>query len=214
MLGTSVTYDALNIETHQLEPTTVAVKSLLTGDGIRFILTSMIRNFMGFGPVGIILVAMVGVGIAEEGGLMRALIHKTVAVAPSRAITFIIVFVGLMSSIATDAGYSSDPAGRRRLLYARAPPARGPPRWPTRGWPPASPRTSWIAPLDGILTEITNDAIHLLDPTLTLDITANFYFSVVSTFVMALVVTVIKVLEPRLGLYHGADAWSARKSPC
>ena len=105
MLGTSVTYDALNIETHQLEPTTVAVRSLLTGDGIRFILTSMIRNFMGFGPVGIILVAMVGVGIAEEAGLMRALIHKTVAVAPSRAITFIIVFVGAMSSIATDAGY-------------------------------------------------------------------------------------------------------------
>jgi len=52
MFGVSVTYDALNLQTHTLEPTTVAVRSLLTGDGIRFILTSMIRNVMTFGPVG------------------------------------------------------------------------------------------------------------------------------------------------------------------
>ena len=207
MLGTSVTYDALNIETHQLEPTTVAVRSLLTGDGIRFILTSMIRNFMGFGPVGIILVAMVGVGIAEEAGLMRALIHKTVAVAPSRAITFIIVFVGAMSSIATDAGYLVLIPLGAAAFYTLG-------RHPLAGLAAAYAGVAavftaniLIAPLDGILTEITNDAIHLLDPTRSLDITANFYFSVVSTFVMALVVTVIseKFVEPRLGPYHGAE---------
>ena len=205
MLGVSVTYDALNLQTHQLEPTTVAVRSLLTGDGIRFILTSMIRNFMGFGPVGIILVAMIGVGLAEEAGLMKALIHKTVMVAPSRAMTFILVFAGAMSSIATDAGYlvliplgaaAFHALGRHPLAGLAAAYA---------GVAAVFTANILIAPLDGILTEITNDAIHLLDPTKSLDITANFYFSVVSTFVLAFAVTLVseKVVEPRLGPYRG-----------
>ena len=59
-----------------------AVNSLLTADGIRFLFTSMIRNFMGFGPVGVILVAMIGVGLAEQAGLVTALIKKIVSVAP------------------------------------------------------------------------------------------------------------------------------------
>ncbi len=205
LLGTSVTYDALNLETHQLEPTTVAVRSLLTGDGIRFILTSMIRNFMGFGPVGIILVAMIGVGLAEEAGLMKALIHKTVMVAPSRAMTFILVFAGALSSIATDAGYlvliplgaaAFHALGRHPLAGLAAAYA---------GVAAVFTANVLIAPLDGILTEITNDAIHLLDPAKSIDITANFYFSVVSTFVLAFVVTLVseKVVERRLGPYRG-----------
>ena len=205
MLGTSVTYDALNITTHQLEPTTVAVRSLLTGEGIRFILTSMIRNFMNFGPVGIILVAMVGVGLAEEAGLMKALIHKVVMVAPSRAITFILVFVGIVSSVATDAGYLVLVPLGAAAFYTLG-------RHPLAGLAAAYAGVAavfavnvLIAPLDGILTEITNDAIHLLNPTKSIEITANFYFSVASTIALAFVVTFVseKIVEPRLGTYHG-----------
>ena len=206
MFGVSVTYDALNLQTHTLEPTTVAVRSLLTGDGIRFILTSMIRNFMGFGPVGIILVAMIGVGLAEEAGLMKALIHKTVMVAPSRAID---VHPRLRGGAVEHRHRrrlpGADPPGRRRLPRPRpAPAARAWPR-PTPGVAAVFTANVLIAPLDGILTEITNDAIHLLDPTKSLDITANFYFSVVSTFVLAIAVTFIseQIVEPRLGPYHG-----------
>ena len=68
LLGTSVTYQTFDLETDQLVSNTVAVNSLLTADGIRFLFTSMIRNFMGFGPVGVILVAMIGVGLAEQAG--------------------------------------------------------------------------------------------------------------------------------------------------
>ena len=82
LLGTSVTYQTFDLETDQLVSNTVAVNSLLTADGIRFLFTSMIRNFMGFGPVGVILVAMIGVGLAEQAGLVTALIKKIVSVAP------------------------------------------------------------------------------------------------------------------------------------
>ncbi|MBV9373894.1 MAG: AbgT family transporter, partial [Alphaproteobacteria bacterium] len=71
-------------QTHQVEHATATVNSLLSADGIRFMLTSMVRNFMNFGPVGIILVVMIGVGLAEQAGLMTAFIKKIVQVTPRK----------------------------------------------------------------------------------------------------------------------------------
>jgi aminobenzoyl-glutamate transport protein len=66
LLGISVNYEVINPRTHQVEHATATVKSLLSGDGIRFMLTSMVRNFMNFGPVGIILVVMIGTGSSNR----------------------------------------------------------------------------------------------------------------------------------------------------
>ena len=82
-----------------------SIRSLLGADGIRFIFSSFVNNFAGFSVVAVVFVAMIGVGVAEEAGLMGALIRKLVAVSPPQTLAFIIVFVGGLSSIATDAGY-------------------------------------------------------------------------------------------------------------
>ena len=60
---------------------------------------------MGFGAVGVIIVAMIGVGVAEESGLIATLVRKIVEIAPRSIFTFIIVMLGVVSSIAADAGY-------------------------------------------------------------------------------------------------------------
>jgi aminobenzoyl-glutamate transport protein len=65
-LGTTVTYEVVDPQTHKVETATATVNSLLSGDGIRLMLTSMVRNVASFGPVAIILVVMVGVGLAEQ----------------------------------------------------------------------------------------------------------------------------------------------------
>jgi aminobenzoyl-glutamate transport protein len=72
VLGTSVSYERINPQTHEVEATITPVRSLLTADGIRFICTSVVPNFISFGPVGIIFVAMIGVGLAERSGLIQA----------------------------------------------------------------------------------------------------------------------------------------------
>src|SRR6476660_427783 len=95
MMGISVTYEAINPETHAVEKTTTAVKSLLTSDGIRFMYSKVIENFMSFTAVGVIIVAMLGVGVAEASGLVAALIRMLVKVAPAKALTYILVFVGI-----------------------------------------------------------------------------------------------------------------------
>ena len=96
LFGVSVTYDAVDPQTHKVESTTAVVNSLLTADGVRFMLTTMVRNFVSFGPVGIILVVMVGVGLAEQAGLMIALIKKIVQVTPRKAVTWILVTLGVL----------------------------------------------------------------------------------------------------------------------
>ena len=205
LLGTSVTYQTIDMATEELVTNTVAVNSLLTADGIRFLFTSMIRNFMGFGPVGVILVAMIGVGLAEQAGLVTALIKKIVSVAPAWSLTYIIVYLGVFSSIAADAGYLVlIPLGAAAFLTVG--------RHPIAGIAAAFAGVAAvflvnviITPTDGILTEITNDAIHLLDPNVSIDLTANLYFSIVCSLVLGFVCVFVteRVVEPRLGVYHG-----------
>jgi aminobenzoyl-glutamate transport protein len=208
LLGTSVSYQRINPQTHMVEEVTTAVNSLLSADGVRFIFTSVVPNFINFGPVGIILVAMIGVGLAEQSGLIGALVRKIVLVAPGKALTPIIITLGVLSSIASDAGYlvliplgavAFHSLGRHPLAGLAAAFA---------GVAAAFGANFLVKPIDGILAEMTNDAIHLVDPNRSIDLTANFYFGIASSLVLIVVCTVVttRIVEPRLGQYQGDSA--------
>jgi aminobenzoyl-glutamate transport protein len=205
VLGASVTFQTINPETDQVETVTAAARSLLTAEGIAFMFAGVVDNFMSFNAVGVIIVAMLGVGVAESAGLIDALIRKLVKVAPRSALTYILVFIGIVSSIAADAGYLV-------LIPLAAAAFLSMGRHPLAGLAASFAGVAavfsvniLIKPLDGILTGITNDAIHLLDPSRSLDLTANFFFSVASVLLLTVVVGFItdKVVEPRLGEYRG-----------
>ncbi len=206
--GVSVTQQVINADTDTLQNTTLTARSLLTTEGLRFIYTSVIPNFMGFTAVGLIIVAMIGVGVAEESGLIKALIRKLVAVSPSWAIAYILIFVGIVSSIAADAGYLVliPLAGSAFLSVGRHPIAGLAAGFAAVAG--AFTVNMLIKPLDAVLTEFTNDAIHLVDPTISLDLTATVWFSIASVIVLTFVITFItqKIIEPRLGKYEGCRA--------
>src|SRR5262245_12593878 len=202
-LGVGVSYDRLNPETHKVEEVTTTVRSLLSADGIRMIFTTVVSNFVNFGPVGIILVAMIGIGLAERSGLIGALIGKIVLVAPSPTITAIVVTLGVVSSIASDAGYlvliplgaaAFHSLGRHPLVGLAAAFA---------GVAAAFGANVLVKPIDGVLAEMATDAAHVVDPSRSIDITANFYFGIASSLVLIVVCTVVTdwVVEPRLGAY-------------
>ena len=188
----------------EIREETTEIESLLSVDGIRFIFTSFVQNFANFSVVAVIFVAMIGVGVAEKAGLMAALIRKLVAVAPARAITFIIVLLGVISSVASDAGYLIlIPLGAAAFLSLG--------RHPLAGLAAAYAGVSavfavnvLITPIDSLVTEITNESLALVPGTEPLSVTANLWFSIVSTVFIAFVVTVVteRVIEPRLGAYE------------
>jgi aminobenzoyl-glutamate transport protein len=205
LLGTSVNYQVVDPLTHEILDATTAVRSLITIEGRRFMLTSVIPNFLGFTAVGMVIVAMVGVGLAEETGLIRALIRKLVIVSPPATLTYILVFAGILSSIAADAGYLV-------LIPLAAVAYQSVGRHPVAGLAAAFAAVGGafgvnmlIKPVDGVLTEITNDAIHLVNPTLSIDLAANLFFSIASVVVLTLVIALVsdRLVEPRLGAWQG-----------
>jgi aminobenzoyl-glutamate transport protein len=181
----------------------VEVRSLFTVGGLRFLFTSFVSNFGNFSVVPVIFVAMIGVGVAEEAGLMAALIRRLVAVAPGSILTFAIVLIGGLSSVATDAGYLIlIPLGAAAFLSVGRHPLAGVAA-AYAGVSAAFSVNILIAPVDALVTEMTNEAIRIVDPNDSITITANLYFSVVSTIVMAIVITLVtsRIIEPRLGKY-------------
>lgn len=188
---------------YEITTETIEVESLLSADGLRFLFTSPVDNFNGFGVIGVILVAMVGVGIAEQSGLIGALIRKLVAVTPPAAITFIIVFVGILSSVASDAGYLVLIPLGAAVFYSLG-------RHPLGGLAAAYAGVSAgfgvnliIAPFDGVLTEVTNEAARLVDPEFEMQVTANLFWGIASALFLAVVMTFVttKMVLPRLGEY-------------
>jgi aminobenzoyl-glutamate transport protein len=192
-------------DAHKVKEETIAVKSLLTTDGIRFIYSSLIPSFMSFTAVGLIIVAMLGVGVAEEAGLVNALIRKLVIVSPRWALCYILVFVGILSSIAADAGYLVliPLAGVAFMSVGRHPLAGLATGFAAVAG--AFTVNMLIKPLDAILTEFTNDAIHLVDPQASIGLTANLWFSIASVAFLTVLITFIteRVTEPRLGAFQG-----------
>jgi aminobenzoyl-glutamate transport protein len=204
LMGTTVAFQVVNPITHEIEDATASVASLLTVQGLRFMLTTVVSNFLGFTAVGVVIVAMVGVGLAEEAGLIKALIRKLVILSPPGALTYILVFVGILSSVAADAGYLV-------LIPLAAAAFQSVGRHPLAGLAAAFAAVGGafgvnvlVKPIDGVLTEITNDAIHLLNPALSIDLTANVYFAIASVALLTIVIALVsdRFVEPRLGAWR------------
>jgi aminobenzoyl-glutamate transport protein len=195
-------------EEYEIHTETIAIESLLTTDGIRFLFTSFVPNFANFSVVAVVFVAMIGVGVAEEAGLMAALIRRLVRVAPKWALGFIIIFIGGLSSVATDAGYLIliPLAGAAFLSVGRHPLAGIAAGY--AGVSAAFAVNALITPLDALLTEVTNEAIALATPGEDISILANLYFAVFFTIAMAVVITLVteRMIEPRLGAYRAPPA--------
>ncbi|WP_373599736.1 AbgT family transporter [Paraclostridium bifermentans] len=203
MMGLSVTGEFINRQTMEVEEQTITAISLLNGTGFKYMLESAVTNFTSFAPLGVVLVGMLGIGLAESSGYIGTLLKKIVSVTPAKLIVPTVVFLGIMSNIASDAGYVIlIPLGA--LVFM----AYG--RHPLAGIAAAFAGVSGgfsanllIGTIDPMLAGITNEAAHILDPTVNISATANYFFMFVSTFLITILGTIIttKVIEPKLGKY-------------
>jgi aminobenzoyl-glutamate transport protein len=195
----------------QISQQTVAIQSLLTTEGIRFIFTSFVANFAGFGVVAVTFVAMMGAGVAEGAGLMGALIRKLVAVSPRALLSFILIMVGVVSSVATDAGYLIlVPLGAAAFASVG--------RHPLAGMAACFAGVGSIfgvnlilSPSDAMVTEITNEAIRLVPGQPPITIVANWFFGIACSIILAIVAAILteRYVEPRLGPWKPAGDQAA-----
>ncbi|WP_281645877.1 AbgT family transporter [Parendozoicomonas sp. Alg238-R29] len=90
------------------EPVQHSIYNMLSFEGIRWMFEhALLQNWLAFGHgvLGVILIVMLGVGIAEQSGLLTALIKSVGLRLSERWLPVLLVFLGIMSSLASDAGY-------------------------------------------------------------------------------------------------------------
>lgn len=211
-LGVSATGEL--VSGGELRETTVSVVSLLTKEGITYMLTNAVKNFTNYAPLGMTLVAMLGVGVAEQSGLINALLKSTVKITPARFITPMVVFLGVMSNVVNDAGYVVlIPLGA--LIFR----AYG--RHPMAGLAAAFAGVSGgfsanllVGALDALLAGISQTAVTIIDPNYQVAVMGNYYFLAVSTFLVTILGTWVtdKIVEPRLTAFSGEVSGEEDKS--
>lgn len=190
---------------HPVTGAVVKTYNLLSREGLQWIFSSLVTNFTGFAPLGVVLVAMIGIGVAERSGLFASLLKALVSSVPARVITPTIVFAGVMSNTASDAGYVVLPP-----LAAMAFVAVG--KHPLAGIAAAFAGVAGgfsanllLSTLDPMLAGLTQEGARLFDPKYEVVASCNWYFLAASTFLLTGVGWFVsaRIVEPRLG------AWSA-----
>lgn len=181
------------------------IKSLVSGEGIQYILESMLTNFTSFKPLGLVLAMMLGIGLAEKVGLLEAGIRKTILNAPKSIVTYAVVFTGIMGNLASDAAFVVIPPLAAMVFYAVG-------RHPLAGLAAGFAGTGAgftanliIAGTDALLAGISTEAAKTIDKNIIVTPVDNWYFMMLSVFVLTIVGALIteKVIEPRLGKYEG-----------
>lgn len=190
-----------------LQPT-----SLLSVEGLHRILTQTVTNFTGFAPLGTVLVALLGIGIAESSGLIGAALRLVVLSAARRYLVGVVVFAGVMSNVASELGYVLLVPLAGSIFAAAG-------RHPLAGMAAAFAGVSGgysanllLGTVDPLLSGITQEAARIVDPAALVNPACNYYFMFVSTFVISAAGWWLteKVVEPRLGAWSGGADENAR----
>ncbi len=182
---------------------TISVLNLLSKDGFQMIMTRMVGTFATFPPLGLVLVVMLGIGVAEYSGLISVGLRSFVSKAPKSIITFIIVVAGMLSTVAADAGYVVLIPMGGAIFYGMG-------RHPLGGIAAAFAGVSGgfganILPtgLDPMIAAFTEPAAQIIDPSYTVNPLSNWYLMAATVPILGLVGTWVteKIIMPRLGAF-------------
>ncbi len=186
--------------THPLTEQTVTAKNLISIEGLHYILENTIKNFVNFAPVGSVLLAILGIGIAEHSGLIGSVLRMTVLKAPKQLTTFFVVTASVLSSIALDTGYVVLIPLAGLIFYSMG-------RNPITGIVAAFAGVSGgfsaniiIGPVDAVLGGISSEAAQLVSTGYEVNAAANYYFIAVSTVLIGIVGTLVTetIVSPRV----------------
>lgn len=213
----------------------IVAVSLMNAEGLRRIIANLVTNFTGFAPLGTVLVALLGVGVAEHSGLIKTAIRGIVLKAltiqptvkesdpailrlikkpiffllqPKILVTFAIVFSGIISNTASELGYVVLVPLGAVVFYSLG-------RHPLAGMAAAFAGVSGgysanllLGTIDPLLAGLTQEAARLIDPTYDVHAAVNYYFMFVSVFVISILGTwvTVYIVEPKLGPYDPAIA--------
>lgn len=197
------TYNVINTNTNELESKIVAVENLLSFDGMKFIISNAATNFISFAPLGMLLISLIGLGIAEATGFIEAFSKKYLRKLNNTQLTLIIIFIATISSLINEIGYAIL-IPLVAMMYASIG------RNPLTGIVTAFCGVAFgygvsifVGSIEVSLMGTTSAAAALIDANNHISLTSNLIFIIVASIVLTIVGTIIieKIISPRLGKY-------------
>jgi len=165
----------------------VVVKNLISKKGILWMIESFLNNFIGFKPLGLVLVMTFGIGLAEEAGFVFTSLRKLILGVPKSLITATVIFAGIMGNIASDAAFVVIPPLAAIIFLAVK-------RHPLAGLAAGFAGVGagftanlLVAGTDALLAGITNEAAKSIGIESVVTPVSNWYFLIASTFVLTFV---------------------------
>ncbi|MBX3363184.1 MAG: AbgT family transporter [Phycisphaeraceae bacterium] len=164
----------------------IRARGLFTADGLYYAISSLVDNFMKFPPLGVVLVGVLGIGVAERTGFIGAGLKAFMLAVPKSMLTPAMVFLGIMSSLGTDAGYIVLPPIAAALYKSVG-------RSPLAGIAAVFAGVAagfnanlLVTSLDPLLAGFTTTGAKAIDPNYNVVPTCNWYFMIASTFIITL----------------------------
>lgn len=186
---------------------TIEIVNLLSKDGLQWVLGSITGNFQNYPPLGLVLIVMLGAGLADKTGLMNATIKNSVMQAPDKLVTAIVMFIGINAVAVGDAGFVVlPPLAAAIFLGMGRNPLAG--IFLAYGAVAGGFAASLMVQMgDVVVASFTVPAAQMMDPTYSAGPAMNYYFMIASTFVIMAAGIYVndKIVEPRLGKYEGED---------
>lgn len=207
---TQATYNTININTKELEPTLVTVENLLSFDGLKFIISNAAKNFLSFGPLGMLLISLIGLTVAEGTGFIETLTKRHISKLPKFTLTFLVIFISIISSLINEVGYAILIPLVALIYFINN-------RNPILGIVTAFCGVSFgygvsifVGSMEVSLMEYTRVAATLIDENTHIALSSNLIFIIISTIILSIVGTIVieKIIAPKIGKYKREEELS------
>ncbi|MBE6157683.1 MAG: AbgT family transporter [Firmicutes bacterium] len=209
-LQMQATYNTINPNTNELEPTLVAVENMLSFDGMKFLIANATRNFISFAPLGTLLISLIGITIAEASGFIETLTKRHLSKLPKFTLTFLILFIATISSLINEVGYAILIPLIALIYFING-------RNPILGIVTAFCGvafgygvTIFVGSMEISLMDYTKSAAMLIDDGIHIALTSNLIFIIAASIISSVVGTIIieKVIAPKIGKYKKEEEFA------
>ena len=197
------TYSAINLKTGVMETTLVTVKNLLNYNGLRYIISNATVNFISFMPLSMLLVSLLGVGIAESSGLLDTIIRKRLLKLDGWVLTFLLIFISTISSLINEVGFAiMIPIGALIFLYKGRNPLAGIVA-AFSGVAFGYGTTIFVGSMEIALNPLTESAARLINSSYHVGLSSNLIIMIVTSIVLSILGTIIveNIVIKKLGKY-------------
>ena len=203
ILNLETSYNSVNALTGDVTTQVVSINNLFNRTGLQYLISSMINNFINFAPLANIIVGLIGIGVAYKSGFLNSLFKMIGKVVPRRALTFIVVLLGIISTMFYEVGYVI-------LIPLAAILFMNLGRHPSAGICAAFAGITFgmgagvvVNNIDSTLLGYSNGAASILDTGYKMHMSGNLFFMIISTILIAYLGMFIteRYIIPKLGKY-------------